>query len=247
MSDAGYTPAVAGWLEDELLRRTRPPNATLRSTPDGGPSARVQASARTQDCKGPRCPTPGPTTAHRRSCVPPRWSDELACNAGILNDPDDFESDRGSLMATRSQLELRESSRAHGSPRCRCSNTRTLRRPFSRIQSPAHRAGRRRAPETTGTYYEDSYAPDLLEARHDEPCRSETRRSSWDADGWTDDNALTQRYDTYKVDAITNEIAGEGHSGGAQARRPSLFGIASGRLHRGKADGVRRKVMRLWL
>ena len=48
---------------------------------------------------------------------------------------------------------------------------------------------------------------------------------SKDADTWTDDNALTQRYDTYKVDAITNEIAGKDHSGSTQAGVPSLFGM----------------------
>jgi hypothetical protein len=48
---------------------------------------------------------------------------------------------------------------------------------------------------------------------------------SKDADSWTDDNALTQRYDAYKVDAITNEIAGKDHSGSTQTGIPSLFGM----------------------
>jgi hypothetical protein len=129
----------------------------------------------------------------------PRWSDGLACNAGLLSDPDDSESDRGSLMATRSQLELRESSRVHGSLRCRRSNTRTLRRRFPRIRPPASSrrslAGtRKRLGRITTTA-----TPQPPRTRHDEPCRRETRRRSREADGWTDDNALTQRYDTYKA------------------------------------------------
>jgi hypothetical protein len=48
---------------------------------------------------------------------------------------------------------------------------------------------------------------------------------SKDADSWTDDNSLTQRYDTYKVDAIANEIAGKDHSGATQVGVPSLFGM----------------------
>jgi hypothetical protein len=48
---------------------------------------------------------------------------------------------------------------------------------------------------------------------------------SKDADSWTDDNALTQRYDAYKVDAIANEIAGKDHSGRTQVGVPSLFGM----------------------
>jgi hypothetical protein len=46
-----------------------------------------------------------------------------------------------------------------------------------------------------------------------------------DADSWTNANALTQRYDTYKVDAVTNELAGKDHSGSTQAGVPSLFGM----------------------
>lgn len=48
---------------------------------------------------------------------------------------------------------------------------------------------------------------------------------SKDADSWTEDNALTQRYDTYKVDAIANEIAGKDHSGSKQVGTPSVFGM----------------------
>jgi len=45
-----------------------------------------------------------------------------------------------------------------------------------------------------------------------------------DADSWTDDNALTQRYDTYKVDAVVNEIAGKDHSGSRDVGVPTLLG-----------------------
>jgi hypothetical protein len=48
---------------------------------------------------------------------------------------------------------------------------------------------------------------------------------SKDADSWTADNALTRRYDTYKVDAVTNEIAGKDHSGSRQVGVPSVFGM----------------------
>ena len=46
-----------------------------------------------------------------------------------------------------------------------------------------------------------------------------------DAASSTDDNALTQRYDTFKVDAIANEIAGKDHSGSKQVGTPSVFGM----------------------
>ena len=46
-----------------------------------------------------------------------------------------------------------------------------------------------------------------------------------EADTWVDDNSLTQRYDTYKVDAIVNQIGGKDHSGTDQAGVPALLGI----------------------
>ncbi|MCW2691125.1 MAG: putative superfamily protein [Mycobacterium sp.] len=46
-----------------------------------------------------------------------------------------------------------------------------------------------------------------------------------DGDSWTDDNSLTQRYDTYKVDAVTNQIAGKDHSGSRQVGVPALLGM----------------------
>ena len=64
-----------------------------------------------------------------------------------------------------------------------------------------------------------------------------TQAGTKDGDTWTDDNALTQQYDTYKVDAITNEIAGKDHSGSKQVGVPVTVGheLPVG-VHRRKAD-----------
>ncbi|TPG35129.1 alkaline phosphatase family protein [Mycolicibacterium hodleri] len=48
---------------------------------------------------------------------------------------------------------------------------------------------------------------------------------SKDGDSWTVDNSLTQRYDTYKVDAVVNEIGGKDHSGSEQVGMPALLGM----------------------
>jgi Type I phosphodiesterase / nucleotide pyrophosphatase len=42
---------------------------------------------------------------------------------------------------------------------------------------------------------------------------------------WTKDNALTQRYDSYKVDAVLNEINGLDHSGKHAVGTPAIFGM----------------------
>ncbi len=42
---------------------------------------------------------------------------------------------------------------------------------------------------------------------------------------WTKDNALTRRYDGYKVDAVTNEINGFDHSGTTPVGTPAIFGM----------------------
>ncbi|HEY0343418.1 MAG TPA: alkaline phosphatase family protein [Solirubrobacteraceae bacterium] len=42
---------------------------------------------------------------------------------------------------------------------------------------------------------------------------------------WTSDNALTQRYDAYKVQALVNEIDGLDHSGTAKVGTPAIFGM----------------------
>jgi hypothetical protein len=46
-----------------------------------------------------------------------------------------------------------------------------------------------------------------------------------DGDTWTDVNSLTQRYDTYKVDAVVNEVGGKDHSGGREVGMPALLGM----------------------
>lgn len=42
---------------------------------------------------------------------------------------------------------------------------------------------------------------------------------------WTSDNALTQRYDAYKVHAVLNEIAGMDHSGTMSVGTPAILGM----------------------
>jgi hypothetical protein len=42
---------------------------------------------------------------------------------------------------------------------------------------------------------------------------------------WTTDNALTMQYDSYKVQAVVNEITGFDHSGTARVGTPAIFGM----------------------
>ena len=42
---------------------------------------------------------------------------------------------------------------------------------------------------------------------------------------WTQDNALTQRYDSYKVQAVINEINGFDHTGNTMLGTPAIFGM----------------------
>lgn len=42
---------------------------------------------------------------------------------------------------------------------------------------------------------------------------------------WTGDNAATEQYDTYKVDAVLNEIDGKDHSGRENVGTPAIFGM----------------------
>ncbi len=44
-------------------------------------------------------------------------------------------------------------------------------------------------------------------------------------DSWTNDNAATEHYDTYKVKAVLNEIAGYNHSATARVGVPVIFGM----------------------
>jgi hypothetical protein len=66
-----------------------------------------------------------------------------------------------------------------------------------------------------GTGIDDLFAPEI---NSDAP----TLGSAQD---WTKDNALTMQYDSYKVQAVLNEIAGFDHSGGAREPVPALFGM----------------------
>jgi hypothetical protein len=42
---------------------------------------------------------------------------------------------------------------------------------------------------------------------------------------WTKDNSLTQQYDSYKVQAVINEINGFDHSGTTEVGTPAIFGM----------------------
>ena len=46
-----------------------------------------------------------------------------------------------------------------------------------------------------------------------------------DSNDWTTDNALTMQYDSYKVQAVINEINGYDHSGEHYVGTPALFGM----------------------
>ncbi|MEA2617295.1 MAG: hypothetical protein QOE72_3078 [Chloroflexota bacterium] len=67
----------------------------------------------------------------------------------------------------------------------------------------------------SGTGVQDLFAPDI---NSDAP----TLGSGHD---WTSDNLLTQQYDSYKVQAVINEIRGLDHSGTTTVGTPALFGM----------------------
>jgi Type I phosphodiesterase / nucleotide pyrophosphatase len=67
----------------------------------------------------------------------------------------------------------------------------------------------------SGTGVQDLFAPDI---NSDAP----TLGSGKD---WTSDNLLTQQYDSYKVQAVLNEIKGFDHSGRTRVGTPALFGM----------------------
>jgi type I phosphodiesterase/nucleotide pyrophosphatase len=67
----------------------------------------------------------------------------------------------------------------------------------------------------SGTGVQDLFTPEI---NSDAP----TLGSSED---WTKDNALTQQYDGYKVQAVLNEIHGLDHSGTTQVGVPAIFGM----------------------
>jgi len=67
----------------------------------------------------------------------------------------------------------------------------------------------------SGTGVQDLFTPEI---NSDAP----TSPSSKD---WTKDNLLTQQYDSYKVQAVINEINGRDHSGTSTVGTPAIFGM----------------------
>jgi hypothetical protein len=67
----------------------------------------------------------------------------------------------------------------------------------------------------SGTGVQDLFAPEI---NSDAP-------TSGSSNDWTTDNALTMQYDTYKVQAVINEINGYDHSGTNRVGTPAIFGM----------------------
>ncbi|WP_138445010.1 alkaline phosphatase family protein [Sinomonas susongensis] len=67
----------------------------------------------------------------------------------------------------------------------------------------------------SGTGVDDLFAPEI---------NSDASIAGYSGD-WTSDNAATQQYDTYKVQAVLNEIAGKDHSGAQNTGEPGIFGM----------------------
>jgi hypothetical protein len=67
----------------------------------------------------------------------------------------------------------------------------------------------------SGTGVQDLFAPEI---NSDAP-------TAGSPNDWTTDNALTMQYDSYKVQAVINEINGYEHSGTQQVGTPALFGM----------------------
>jgi hypothetical protein len=67
----------------------------------------------------------------------------------------------------------------------------------------------------SGTGIEDLFAPEINS-------NAPNVTSSGD---WTTDNALTMQYDSYKVQAVINEIRGFDHSGATPVGTPAIFGM----------------------
>jgi hypothetical protein len=67
----------------------------------------------------------------------------------------------------------------------------------------------------SGTGIDDLFAPEI---------NSDASIAGFSGD-WTKDNAATQQYDSYKVDAVLNEIAGRDHSGTQNVGEPGIFGM----------------------
>jgi arylsulfatase A-like enzyme len=65
----------------------------------------------------------------------------------------------------------------------------------------------------SGTGVQDLFAPEI------------NSQASVAGSDWTKDNGLTQMYDSYKVQAVLNEIHGFDHSGKTQVGEPAIFGM----------------------
>jgi arylsulfatase A-like enzyme len=65
----------------------------------------------------------------------------------------------------------------------------------------------------SGTGVQDLFAPEI------------NSQASVAGSDWTKDNGLTQMYDSYKVQAVLNEIHGFDHSGKTQVGMPAIFGM----------------------
>jgi hypothetical protein len=72
----------------------------------------------------------------------------------------------------------------------------------------------------SGTGMDDFFAPEI------DSNAIEPNGTPYPGGGsWTDDNAATRQYDSYKVKAVLNEIDGFDHSGTHQAGAPAIFGM----------------------
>jgi type I phosphodiesterase/nucleotide pyrophosphatase len=67
----------------------------------------------------------------------------------------------------------------------------------------------------SGTGIQDLFAPEI---NSDAPVHGAPN-------DWTTDNALTMQYDSYKVQAVLNEIDGYDHSGTSHVGTPAIFGM----------------------
>ncbi|MDQ0260508.1 alkaline phosphatase family protein [Sinomonas atrocyanea] len=69
----------------------------------------------------------------------------------------------------------------------------------------------------SGTGLDDLFAPEI---------NSDASAAGFPAGSdWTTDNAATQQYDAYKVQAVVNEIGGKDHSGTQNVGEPGVFGM----------------------
>jgi hypothetical protein len=67
----------------------------------------------------------------------------------------------------------------------------------------------------SGTGVQDLFTPEI----------NSNAPNKGDSNDWTTDNALTEQYDSYKVQAVINEIDGFDHSGNSHVGTPALFGM----------------------